>query len=313
MAAASGRDQRAPMERLTSLLFVLSRADGQPVPATRLLEVVRYGAEAEQDRLDQLRRDLRQLEELGWLIRNVAAQGEDARYVLTAVDNRLRVEFTPRQRAELLRAARAAELADLVDDFVETPGAPAGEGDFQAVSAAAGSEQLELARRAAARHCLIRFSYKGKRRVAHPTKVYSTQSGWYLTAREDDDTQDKVFAVARMQDVRIDAPGTAAVPAAPPARPRLDPVSWQVDPPVDAIVVTARPYRDRVEQMLGQATYVRPGGEAGEVELTIPVTNRAAFRSRLYQLGTRVRLTGPQSLRDEVRADLRAVAEGGRR
>ena len=34
--------------------------------------------------------------------------------------------------------------------------------------------------------------------------------------------------------------------------------------------------------------------------LTIPVTHRAAFRRRLYELGTRVRLLGPQEIRDEV-------------
>jgi predicted DNA-binding transcriptional regulator YafY len=110
-----------------------------------------------------------------------------------------------------------------------------------------------------------------------------------------------------MSEVVPDAPGTAPAVAVP-VRPQLDPVTWEVDPPVDVLVVTTPEHLAHVESMLGAASEVDADGD--EVRLTIPVTHRAAFRRRLYELGTRVRLLGPPEVRDEVRAELQAVAQG---
>jgi hypothetical protein len=38
------------------------------------------------------------------------------------------------------------------------------------------------------------------------------------------------------------------------------------------------------------------------------VTNRRVFRYRLYELGTRVRVVGPDDVRAEILAELRAFA-----
>jgi predicted DNA-binding transcriptional regulator YafY len=46
------------------------------------------------------------------------------------------------------------------------------------------------------------------------------------------------------------------------------------------------------------------------VLLDVPVTNRSAFRGRLFELGSRVRLLGPDELRDDVRDHLLAVLGG---
>ena len=65
-----------------------------------------------------------------------------------------------------------------------------------------------------------------------------------------------------------------------------------------------------VEGLLGRASATDESG--ADVVLTIPVTHRLAFRRRLYELGTRVVLVGPDEVRDEVRAELEAVAGPGR-
>lgn len=311
--AGPGRDQIGPMERLTQLLYVLSTAHRRTMGIDRLLDVVHYGAERVEDRRDQLRRDIKQLRGLGWDIDNVGGAGDQACYRLTAVDTRLRVEFTPEERFELLRAARAARLSGAYGDLGD-PGHPkAGTTSAGATfdsRPAAETEHLGLLQRAADRHCLVRFDYKGRARVAHPHALHLRTGGWYLTARESDAELVKTFAVARMQQVRIDAPGTAEVPAHP-VRPQLDPITWQVDEPVDVVVDTTEEYRPDVEAMLGRPTGPAEPLEDGRLRLTIPVTHRAAFRWRLYELAGRVRLVGPPLICDEVRADLLAVVSGG--
>jgi hypothetical protein len=52
------------------------------------------------------------------------------------------------------------------------------------------------------------------------------------------------------------------------------------------------------------------GTDRGEVIIDRVVTNRAAFRSRLFELGMRVRVLSPPELVSEIVANLRAVAGG---
>jgi predicted DNA-binding transcriptional regulator YafY len=293
------------MERLTQLLSMLAGAPGRTLSIDELLDTVRYGGTTPENRRDQLRRDVAHLESLGWQITNVAAEGEPARYRLTAVDNRLRVEFTPQQRAELLRAAAAASLADLFDDLGDDTTAAVAD---LAVQADTELPQLATVHRAVAGHCLLRFTYKGRSRRVHPHALHAEPGGWYLTAEQDDDSAVvKTFVVARMSDLAIDAPGTARVPDRP-ARPDLDPIRWAKDPAVDVTVRTTVEHADHVESMLGRAASVEQHGS--EVVLTIPVTHRQAFRQRLYELGSRVLLLGPDDVRDEVRRELQAVVAG---
>lgn len=272
--------------------------------------MVPYGGTTPENRRDQLRRDIAHLEQLGWQISNVADEGETARYHLTAVDNRLRVEFTPEQRAELLRAASAASLAGLFDDLGDAVRAEGANAEVADVSVDAEPEHPGLAtvHRAVAGHCVLRFRYNDRLRRVHPHALHAERGGWYLTANEDSATQPKTFVVARMSEVSIEAPGTASPPHRA-ARPNLDPISWRRDPVVDVLVRTTPAHQPHVEAMLGPASAVETVGD--DVVLTIPVTHRQAFRQRLYELGSRVLLVGPEHVRDEVAAELMAVAHGG--
>jgi predicted DNA-binding transcriptional regulator YafY len=296
------------MERVTQLLSVLSAAAPHAVSADRLLEVVVYGADSLPDRRDQLRRDVRQLEALGWAIGNVAGPGEPARYRLTATDTRLRVAFTPAQRAELLRAAQAARLAQVATAL---GGTAATETAFEA-QVAHDSQALSAVQRAVAQRCLLHLTYRDRPRTVSPHALHLRRGGWYLTGQEVGThaaaaAPAKTFAVARMSDVRLGEPKSAPEPAQP-SRPQLDPITWQVDPPVEVTVETTPEHRPHVESMLGPAQQARPGSGDGLEVLTIPVTHRAAFRRRLYELGTRVRLLGPDEVCAQVRAELRAIA-----
>ena len=229
MARPPGRDQNAPMERLVRLIGALTKhRSGAPLAV--LLKVVAADDATDEARRKMLSRDLEHLNALGYDIRNVADVGSDGVYVMRARDNRLQVHLTPEQRGELLRAAIAAGLEGMATHL--------GSGDDRPETPAPASADLDLVQRGTARHCLVRFTYKGEPRVVHPARVHSGPSGWYLSGREAGGEVVKEFVVARMSDIALDAPGTAEV-VAEPVRPSLDPLSWQVDPPVEVVLAVA--------------------------------------------------------------------------
>jgi predicted DNA-binding transcriptional regulator YafY len=287
------------MERLVRLIGVLTgHRDGAPVDV--LLRAVAPDESAGDDaRRKMLSRDLEHLNALGYDVRNVAEPGADGVYLMRARDNRLAVHLTPEQRGELLRAALAAGLEGME--------AHLGDGDGGGPVSGGSSPDLDLVQRAVARRCRLRFTYKGGARTVDPVRVHSGPSGWYLTGREQGGDIDKEFVVSRMSDLELDAPGSA--PAAPgePVRRSLDPLSWEVDPPTEVILAVPREHRVLAENLLGAPA--RAQEQDDTIRLTYVVTNRRVFRYRLYELGTRVRLLGPDDVHVEMLAELRTFLE----
>jgi predicted DNA-binding transcriptional regulator YafY len=301
-----GRDQLGPIERLVRMLAVLETAGLVGAGQQQLLDVARYGGDHD-DQRRALNRELKHLTEAGWDIRNVGDVGSDARYVLQARDTRLRVSLTREQKAELARAATLAgvkDFADLVGD------APLARVTSPRVSAplltTAGHPNLTLCIYAASHRCLLQFTYKRRLRLVHPRVVQPGPSGWYLAGCEDGQAVEKNFAVGRMRTLAIDRPGSATV-TYDVRHAQLDPLTWLVDPPVDVVVETTDDHVAHVESRLGTPTSRKDADD--RVTLTIPVTHRAAFRHRLYELGTRVRVLAPEEVRAEIVKDLQAHAE----
>lgn len=300
MPRPPGRDQAAPMERLVRLLGVLS-AHPRGAPVDLLLRALGSPDGSDEARRKMLQRDLEQLNRLGYDISNLADSGQGGQYVMRARDNRLQVHLTAEERGELLRAALAAQLQNLAGHLgADRPAGTAPSGS--------GAGSLDLVQRATARRCLVRFDYKGEARVVHPARVHSGPSGWYLSGREDGQDVVKEFVVSRMSGVALDAPGTAeAVSEA--ARPSLDPLSWLEDPPTEVLVEVPAEHQLLVENLLGPPRRAEPA-EGSTLTLTYVVTNRAVFRWRIYELGTRVRVRGPEDVRRELLAELDAYLAG---
>lgn len=298
MPRPPGRDQAAPMERLVRLIGVLN-AHRAGAPVDLLMRAVAPEDAGDDARRRMLSRDLEHLNHLGYDIRNVADVGADGVYVMRARDNRLQVHLTPEQRGELLRAAIAAGM--------EGMSAHLGTGEPTGSVPPPSSGHLDLVQRGTTRHCLVRFEYKGEPRVVHPARVHSGPSGWYLAGREDGQDVVKEFVVSRMSDVSLDKPGTAEVVDEVP-RPSLDPLSWQQDPPADVELEVPAEHRLLVENLLGPAATVAETGST--LRMTYAVTNRAVFRWRVYELGTRVRVLGPEDVRRELLAELESLVAG---
>lgn len=300
---AGGRDQIGPLERLIRILVTLEEAEPRGLSTDDLVEIAGYGSTKDPHR--QLNRDVNDLRKIGWDIRNTTDRGTAGRYRLHARDTRLRVELAPRHGVQLVRAAIAAGdgsfLDKLGDDLFDSEPSP----DASLVRAnephLAGHDALDKAAYATENRCLITFVYKQKPRVVHPHLVHPGASGWYLVGHEDGSSVIKRFVTDRMDRVVVDQPNTAVVPD-DLSYDELNPITWDVDPPTDVVVETSAEHEPQVSMMLGASTSRESDGDT--VTLTIPVTHRAAFRARLYELERRVRVLAPDDVRDEIMGEL---------
>jgi len=273
-------------------------------PVDLLLKAVAPEAVGDDARRRMLSRDVEHLNNLGYDIRNVAEQGADGVYVMRARDNRLQVHLTAEQRGELLRGAIAAGLEGMSAHL-------GADGPAERVPLPS-TGHLDLVQRGTTRHCLVRFEYKGEPRVVHPARVHSGPSGWYLSGREDGGSGRDVvkeFVVSRMREVSLDAPGTAEVVDEPP-RPSLDPLTWLLDPPTDVVVEVPAEHRLLVENLLGEPALGADRADGATLRMTYVVTNRAVFRLRIYELGTRVQVLGPEDVRREILGELESFLAG---
>lgn len=307
MANRPGRDQRAPMERLVRIAAVLRASGDVGLPGRRLAEIA--GFDTDGAGMDQLARDIRHLTARGWQIENIAGQGEPSTYRMRAVDNRLRVRLSLPQLRALQRAVLLADRADLGQRLGLSDVEGGGEPDVVAgLPTSHHDERLDAVLRAVRLRSLLRFEYKGSQRSVHPESVRTQNGKWYLRGQEDDDPDGpiKAFVVGRMGEVEVDDPGSARrIPA--PRHTGLHPMAWEIDSPIDVTLRTSPDFEPDVRRWLGPPAGVEADGK--EVVMRYRVTNRAALRARLYELGRRVVLVGPEEVRRELIADLEERAD----
>ena len=302
-----GRDQLGPIERLVRILAVLEGAGTTGTTQERLLEVAGYGGASPDSQRRMLTKDITYLNRSGWDIQHVAEAGTEGRYVRHARDIRLRVELTPAEQAELARVGRLAGI----NEFAEYVGTDAGPPEHPAAHARieprpAHDTRLPLCLVAAAQRQVVQFMYKGRARTVHPRVVQPGPSGWYLVGWEEASRAEKFFVVDRMRNLVLDRPGSAR-PGEENAPKSLDPATWQVDPATDVEVETMPEFVEQVKLALHPVIREQAAGD--RTVLTLRVTNRSAFRTRLYALGTRVRVLGPDDVRKEIVDELAKLAE----
>lgn len=250
----------------------------------------------------KFRRDLKALRAAGWQIDTVHRGANEYALVLHVIDPRIRTSFTPEQRAQLLRAAERAGLAQLYDDL--DPSAPSDlPGD-------PGLAALGVAQHAVRHRCVLTFTYGGKPRRVHPYDVFISGDAWFVRGREEGTEQEhKTFRLTRAEGLEADAPGSAE-PARELPYPNRDPMRLARANAIPMVVATSEQDVPDVREALGISGFtVLPERTAdGEVLVEVVVTNPDAALGRLFELDTRARLVGPESLRAQARDLLRAAA-----
>lgn len=280
------------MSRQVRLLALLEAAGPAGVGQDRLADLAGYGGEPDARR-QALTQDIWDLTEAGWDIDNEAGPGEKARYVLRARDTRLRIALSPRQQAELARVTRLAAIVEVN----EVTGLAADPDDDTRLG--------DCVRATAARAPVTLHDGAGVRTI-HPRAIRPGPSGWYLAGTEDGQATERYVAVDRISSVEVGRPGSAPDPGES-RRGQADPAGWLVDPPEEVTVETTAEFVGEVMQALGPV--MRRASRDGAVLLTFPVTHQAVFRTRLYPLGTRVRVVAPERVRASVVAELVQLAD----
>lgn len=267
---------------------ILSAAGQTGRSAGELADAIGFGGTPE-SRREQLARCVRDLQAVGVDIVNVAEPGSEARWVLRPTDSRIRVAFTPAQQAELARAA-------LLVDRSRPPGG--GPNEHIEIHPPELPPDADRVLRAVTARCRLRFSYNGRARNLDPVTMLRGFGGWAVSGVDRDTDQYRTYYLRRMSDVTTGPPGSAG-DIGSAGRRGTDPLTWQVDPPLEATVRVLPGHGSDTERLLGAPRH-RDGDDWEYL-----VTNRWAFFARLTELGERVRLSGPAPLRDQFAHFLR--------
>lgn len=294
--------------RMARILALLRTHPGG-LTTEQLLDRVGYGDAARGSRMRTLNRDLAALAADGWRIDTLPTENTPAVRILRTVDNRFATLFTPAQRAQLARAAACAgsRIVDaLADDL--------GRSDEPAPFVATGIDglgRLAVCQAAAADRCLLRFTYNGTPRTAHPVRVLLRPGGWYLRALDSGDGIVKQFAIDRMRHLVRGKPGTAHAPADTRDEPVWDLMRIRAHDPIEVTVSTSEEFLpDVLSALAANGHDIVDATDPGRIQLRVTVTNTDVLLVRILTLGTRVRLLDPPHVRGLLRQ--RLVAVGGR-
>ncbi len=289
--ATGARPTRADaVSRLILLLRHLAAAGERGLAAPDLVALGGYPSEKGKVAEASLLRDLKRLADAGWAYERVSGEGEVARYVLHRRDLADQVGLAPAERSVL-----EATLAFRAEHPLPEPGA----------------QQVPVVIRKLAQavdhHCVVAMRYRERHRQVEPIRLHTSPAAWWLRAR-DDDGHCKWFRLDRMHEVELDIPGSAASDIADDPVSSLNPHLWVEDPPT---VTTLEVGREHLPMVLWTfpGAEVEPG-QGDPATVRVVVTNRAALFLWLVEMGTRVRLVGPDAVRDQILARLREVAHG---
>jgi len=174
----------------------------------------------------------------------------------------------------------------------EVPITPGIEQVFQAVTTAA----------------LLTFAYRGEQRHVQAHALRFERGRWYLGGFDLDRDADRVFRVDRIEGEPVVGPPGAFQQPAEPVRFELDP--WRLGAgereSVVATVLVDADHVDRIRLTVGEdAITVLPNGDA---EVTFDVSNPAALRSLVLDLGPHAEEASPPGLRADMVAWLEDLA-----
>jgi proteasome accessory factor B len=301
------------LERLTDLVLVLLR-DERPKPLREIAaEVPGYPAEGEARR-QAFERDKRTLRDGGVDVSAVPIEGRDqVGYLIRPEDFYLPdLDLAPDEQAALNLAVAGVHLGDPSGrDALWRLGLPATAG-VQPFADLAALPALPVLYDAVRRRATVTFDYRGDGRHVAPALLRFRGGWWYLVGFDLDKEASRTFRVDRMDGApTVGSPGSAVVPddfdplAAHPEEP------WRMgeEEVVRVDVLVDRGLAPLVEAEVGEST-VHSRGDDGAVVVRLEVTNIAALRSWVLELGEHAEVLAPESVRADMIAWLEATAVG---
>jgi proteasome accessory factor B len=323
-----------PTERIVNLALFLASAH-RPVSASEIShQVAGYPAGQNEAAFNRMfERDKDDLRQAGLVI-TLDRTGDVERYLFdpdaTFSEN---VELTPVEAREL-RAASAAMLSDpsfpYTDDLraavaklVAAVGAPVGSSNAILVSASAdespqaqGAAVAELTRAVAIRK-RARFSYTGAGggrsiREVEPWGLFARDGRWYLVAHGPAAAGERVFAVARMDDLTIEpsrpkTPDFERPEGFDVSRFMLMPFQFGPERHEAVLRLTGPAARRAVALTAGQGTLTQAAD--GAIVWRIPVADESLLARWVVDNGPGIETTAPDSLRETLASGLRKVVE----
>jgi len=270
--------------------------------------------EEKNSRRRQFERDKETLRELGVPIRveSVDGFGSEQAYRIHPDDYYLpELSLTEGELAALHVAVTAVRLeGDAGREGLAKLGGLTGEGADTPVAELDVSPGLAVLFDAVSRHATVTFSYRGTVRHLDPYGVVLRFGHWYVVGHDRDRDAPRAFRVDRLDGEPALGPDGGFEPpddVDPADFVRADPLTYGEDQPVDAHVLVDAPRAGWVVDQLGDEAVVERRRD-GAVVVTLPVVNRAAFRSWVIDLLDHAEVLSPPELRADMVAWLDAVA-----
>jgi proteasome accessory factor B len=302
------------LERLVNLTATLLDTR-RPLTLDELSERVepRY-PEDKASRRRQFERDKETLRELGVPIRveTVDGFGAEQAYRIHPDEYYLpELSLTEPELAALHVAVTAVRLeGDAGREGLAKLGGLAGEGADTALAELDVSPGLAVLFDAVSRRATVTFSYRGRERHLDPYGVVLRFGHWYVVGHDRDRDAPRAFRVDRLDaEPELGRDGGFEPPDAvdPAEYVRADPLTYGEDQPVDAHVLVDAPRAGWVVDQLGEEAVVERRADGGIV-VSLPVVNRAAFRSWVIDLLDHAEVLSPPELRRDMVAWLDTVA-----
>lgn len=302
-------------ERMLNLLALLSEST-RPLSLDEIMVAIgnQYPANAEARRTT-FERDKRTLREMGVPIEHRTLGGTDAGKAAYYINSRgaSTISLEPDELQALQEAAAMVQIGTNWGRHAvlrlggEVPdGAPA-----ERVFLSSEFEALPELFDAIRHRKIAEFTYHGKKRKVEPLGLFSRDGYWYLSARETGSDVVKNFRVDRV-DGEISVGKTDGVferPADYDVAASMASDAKLFDGDTErAIVRVSRSVAPQVIRELGESAIVHVH-EAGDIDVSVPCGNRTAFRTWLFAMVDRAEVVEPASLRGEVVAWLRDIAE----
>jgi proteasome accessory factor B len=282
------------LERLTDLVLVLLR-DDRPKPLREIAaEVPGYPAEGEARR-QAFERDKRTLRDGGVDVSAVPIEGrEQVGYLIRPEDFYLPdLDLAPDEQAALNLAVAG------VQPFADLTALPA----------------LPVLYDAVRRRVTVTFDYRGDARHVAPALLRFRGGWWYVVGFDLDKEASRTFRVDRMEgQPSVGPPGSAVVPDDFDPEAALPEEPWRMGGEEEVVgvdVLVDAGLAPLVVAEVGEAT-VHSRRDDGAVVVRLEVTNVAALRSWVLELGEHAEVLAPDGVRAGMISWLEATAAGSR-